>query len=747
VRDIILFRIDGNYLFANRWITVDSRARRENAVTFRSTIATQSECLLPIFELFRAEAVVLYMRGEFCCFLSMFSCPRIWLRSASSIAVSERCTFHSSRGEPQRAVAGGTRKQWLGCLESLWAAFGSAALRRRGSDSGLAVRLQLSAANRTPGDRDRSLEHTRPSVSATRERVTAARSAPGGTRCRTGVPRLSERSGERHSSPSPFDSRSSVQQHRPIALPTCMHLSRRLLTNKILPIAHSRLTAAHVQQTICTSIQQPRSDISTRKMASESALLPPTSATRDGNAPSSRTCAELAQRDSDEHHIHYKQYLSNHLAHGLVALHQIGATAERMEEFYVAGSKSLEPRSDKDATPLTRENFLQHVCKADWRSCLKFIQREWTRIAKEVDPEKTNTPEKLKVIEQELVAEYFPKLAPGMAGHATHPLIHTGFGLVMTENVDTPMWAHLQNGDEGRPQNPMVVTGLAYLIYQGLRLDNGTGGYSPESMQAIPHSNSKPLHTILAETIEKLSPFLEKMNQLIKESPYKERPIGDFQRKVAVVADHAAQELLDIDAQWEIIDIGLAIEQVQAAVLLLYALSNNDFFMLHEVTSFYALRHILPKLSSDADRIVALRYGLKTVLAVYVVQGMPGKDSKTLQRYAQTGDANTAAKETLAAQPEFLQQGESRGDAESLSSFVSVADCALFLLPSGWPELLSGALATNDEHTQKLIMVCHQDHLALEAVRDTRKRLSEARVDLPRFCASKRLLKTEPDDE
>jgi hypothetical protein len=59
-------------------------------------------------------------------------------------------------------------------------------------------------------------------------------------------------------------------------------------------------------------------------------------------------------------------------------------------------------------------------------------------------------------------------------------------------------------------------------------------------------------------------------------------------------------------------------------------LSSNEFFLLHGVTSFFALRHILPVLSSADDRVRALRYTLKMVLAVYLVQKMPEHDSPIL---------------------------------------------------------------------------------------------------------------------
>lgn len=59
-------------------------------------------------------------------------------------------------------------------------------------------------------------------------------------------------------------------------------------------------------------------------------------------------------------------------------------------------------------------------------------------------------------------------------------------------------------------------------------------------------------------------------------------------------------------------------------------LSSNDFFLLHGVTSFFAVRQLLPVLDSPSARVLTLRYMLKTLLAVYAEQGMPGCDSHIL---------------------------------------------------------------------------------------------------------------------
>ena len=36
---------------------------------------------------------------------------------------------------------------------------------------------------------------------------------------------------------------------------------------------------------------------------------------------------------SEKYHIEYRGFLSNHVAHGIIALAQLGATKERIQEF------------------------------------------------------------------------------------------------------------------------------------------------------------------------------------------------------------------------------------------------------------------------------------------------------------------------------------------------------------------------------------------------------------------------------
>jgi hypothetical protein len=56
---------------------------------------------------------------------------------------------------------------------------------------------------------------------------------------------------------------------------------------------------------------------------------------------------ELINKDSAEHHIEFKRYLSNHAAHLVIALFHLGVSAEEMEREYnlYVETSPLEPIS------------------------------------------------------------------------------------------------------------------------------------------------------------------------------------------------------------------------------------------------------------------------------------------------------------------------------------------------------------------------------------------------------------------
>lgn len=304
---------------------------------------------------------------------------------------------------------------------------------------------------------------------------------------------------------------------------------------------------------------------------------------------------ELLRRDFTQNHIEYNGFMSNHEAHAIIALHQMHATPKRMKEYADEMDKKLDrfPKQDRnlDKLNLTKESIWEHVGERisghqeEWREYLQFFQREWVRVARELKADDENaSPERLLEVERTLVNEYFPRLAPFAAGHATHPLIHLGFGLVLSQQ-HPPVWSlkapePLRNSDRNLSKedqeileraNTQTIAGLAYLCYRGLRLDEGTNGYSSASFSSIPGANSKSLLEVLKYSLGKFEGFEKVFKERMNDARYSEIA-GQFQKRVAIMATIGAQPLLECDIQWKLDedDLDKTILEMQHVVLFLY---------------------------------------------------------------------------------------------------------------------------------------------------------------------------------
>ncbi len=403
----------------------------------------------------------------------------------------------------------------------------------------------------------------------------------------------------------------------------------------------------------------------------------------------SDTLVRQVWRDLQGHSIEYRSYFSNHLAHGMIALHQLGASSERLEKFFPIASKHLEPlnpKPDESVGTITRENYLRLAGNGKgWANWLAFFRSQWVRIQQEQASKRTigsandsSSNEQALAVERALLNEFLPSLLPYIPGHATHPIIHLGLGQVLSD-CDSPLWLrsaqatafpaeaeHKSTEQPGHelvpiaPMNPLTIAGLSYLGYHGLRLDQAAS-YSPEAMANIPDANSLSLVQLLPRALAAFKPLVPVVEQKAKEEPYISMPIGDFQRRVLFVAQHASEALTAQDSCWRIDPSRTdeAAVELQHLALLLYGLSNNDFFLLHDCTSTFALRHLLPHLESPEDRISALRYALKTVLAVWAVQKLPAADSPHLAAAIAAGNLTAGVRSALEAEANAPKEGQS----------------------------------------------------------------------------------------
>ena len=304
---------------------------------------------------------------------------------------------------------------------------------------------------------------------------------------------------------------------------------------------------------------------------------------------------------------------------------------------------------------------------------------------------------------RQLLQQYAPILLPGASHSALHPLIHLGWSLSC-----------------GRAGLSTLCEGLAYLCYAYHSLDPPNASYSDAALAAVDGSDSLSLFAALRSTVSACRELhlLPAMEAGVLCVPYCEMNVGAFQRKLVWLSIQQPQLLHRLSCLPRLhspSSHGLSdslLPSLFLHTLFLFAVSGDDFFVLHCLTSLYALSRLLPWLPSHYQP-TAVRYGLKYVLASWIAQGLPGVEDEVWSRGGQSVEQ---AVEWLLSQ---ARQGDEAGSGRRLYEEVS------------WDELRSAAVDSDDEHTLKLVHVCFERSGSADA--------SMLEQQLAQFVAWKRL--------
>ena len=124
----------------------------------------------------------------------------------------------------------------------------------------------------------------------------------------------------------------------------------------------------------------------------------------------------LLDNSTDKFYIEYGGYLSNHIAHGCIALYMLGASEARILKFAEDYCKELEPK----------ENHC-HADNKDFQSIKEYRGKHvgFYAILNHFD---NLLGTKYSTIE-DFVESEIPQLLPGMLGAALHGIIQIGYGL------------------------------------------------------------------------------------------------------------------------------------------------------------------------------------------------------------------------------------------------------------------------------------------------------------------------------
>ena len=125
--------------------------------------------------------------------------------------------------------------------------------------------------------------------------------------------------------------------------------------------------------------------------------------------------------EARQHSAEFPDVLANHAPMALAALERLGASNERLDEYFVGyrvlhGLVPVPP----PLAPVSRENWTEALGdrsrESDYRA---FFEREAARLGI-----------------RDAVKAYLPKLAPGVAGSALHPLMRLAYGILRSDPAE-----------------------------------------------------------------------------------------------------------------------------------------------------------------------------------------------------------------------------------------------------------------------------------------------------------------------
>jgi len=316
--------------------------------------------------------------------------------------------------------------------------------------------------------------------------------------------------------------------------------------------------------------------------------------------------------DRNLFHMEKGGYLSNHMSHGLIALGNLGASEERLNNFgaiyrsqRVYGHK-LEQAQDYDKSTIESLEQLLEL-RGKYKNFLGIAEY----FKQEVDSG--------SITAKGLVQKYLPYVVEGMSGRLLHPMITLGYAL---------------NAED----DDLIIDGLTYMVYGYL-----TTGAHPkidlDNMKSESQSDSdfKPEDIVrLIEKVKNENRFKAVADEWESKLPYSLEPAA-IQRRTAALAerttdfiDQYMEPLLKnkflISAFIQDRDQGTTnykevISRIFDGLLWVYNDTSefygwSNFVLLHGVTSCWSLAQILPVLTPELQLEAVLHY-LRAMIVSY----------------------------------------------------------------------------------------------------------------------------------
>lgn len=310
-----------------------------------------------------------------------------------------------------------------------------------------------------------------------------------------------------------------------------------------------------------------------------STISPAERVTDAGQSREARIDALLADTS---HHIEFNGHLSNHSKHAVVALAGLGASANRIEEYYCQYAKEttygcgLEPKRPSRYT-VTDEN------------CLSLLGRR-TSFSSWCDyfsalTEREGLPAVLE--------KWMPILLPGWVGAFTHATIHLGWGL-----------------DYGHPR--MITEGIAYMAFSWVSCHPERQTASCYTGDATALDSLIAISTALEQHNTEYQAWVQRV-QNGEIAPEKAACHSELKRSglqyliaMSVAEGHPLMDAIPVWLHHEKMDTLWL--QLYYAATIIYLARPGDFVNLHLITSLYAMERIANQLPEQQHRDVVRLY-------------------------------------------------------------------------------------------------------------------------------------------
>ncbi len=348
------------------------------------------------------------------------------------------------------------------------------------------------------------------------------------------------------------------------------------------------------------------------------------------------------------YHIEFNGFLTNHIKHGVIALHRLNASAERIQEFYDLYVKEttygfgLEPARPSEQK-ITEDNWQDYFGK----------HRNFTSYCEFFD-------QKEKELGLERVMEtYVPTLLPGCVGSLLHGTIHLG-------------WA-LDSGNRW-----MIIEGLAYMAFSyvtcqpektfssslGAKADQSVFDslfYIAEAWETDATAlNSWKESTLTSDKYSAASGF------------HPELAITGFQFDIAKVLTEG-HPLIHTTPGWiQNKDMQTLWKELYEALTLFYLAKPGNFLVLHLITSLYGMEQIASRLPIQEQKCAIKCYWTAMLGVIFADDEIPTQ-AKLEALHAKYKDA--------------VDSDESPEEGES------------------WEGIIARAIQEREEHNPKLVYV------------------------------------------